>query len=72
MTTDTLPDAAAGWTAHRGIPLVRTLAGALLALDAQTGLDAFSLPYPAEAQRALDRTVLACLLGEATPPASLT
>ncbi|MFI7114612.1 hypothetical protein ACIBK9_50465 [Nonomuraea sp. NPDC050227] len=72
MTTGALPDPAADWTAHRGIPLIRTLAGALLALDAQTGLDAFSLPYPAEAQRALDRTILACLLREATPPASLT
>ncbi|MCF6475398.1 hypothetical protein FAF44_44630 [Nonomuraea sp. MG754425] len=72
MTADTLPDAAADWAAYQGIPLVRTLAGAMLALDAQTGLDAFTLPYPPEAQRALDRTVLACLLREATSPASLT
>ncbi|SFD72791.1 HU-CCDC81 and SPOR domain-containing protein [Streptomyces aidingensis] len=59
------------WSAHAGVPLMRTLASALTALDAVTGLDAFTLPYPAEVQRALDRTVLACLERGADPPASL-
>ncbi len=74
MTSETgaLPAAATDWAAHAGVPLVRTLAGAMLALDAKTGLSTFILPYPEEAQRALDRTVLACLLKGAAPPASLT
>lgn len=66
-----LPSHAADWSAHHGIPLMRTLASALVALDAETGLDAFTLPYPPEAQRALDRTVLACLERGAEPPTSL-
>ncbi|MFF8945722.1 hypothetical protein ACF1A5_26260 [Streptomyces sp. NPDC014864] len=73
MTTDehgAVPDA--DWAAHDGVPLLRTLATALLVLEAQTGLESFTLPYPAEAQRALDRTVLACLLHGARPPAGLT
>ncbi|MGY0022263.1 pPIWI_RE_Y domain-containing protein [Streptomyces sp. YJ-C3] len=68
---DGLPVHAADWSAHDGIPLMRTLASALTALDAETGLDSFTLPYPAEVQRALDRTVLACLERSAEPPASL-
>ncbi|MEU1516869.1 hypothetical protein ABZ490_32785 [Streptomyces sp. NPDC005811] len=59
------------WSAHRGIPLMRTLATALTVLDAATGPEAYSLPYPPEVQRALDRTVLACLERGAHPPASL-
>ncbi|GGZ46515.1 MULTISPECIES: hypothetical protein [Streptomyces rochei group] len=66
----TLPTA--HWAAHDGVPLLRTLAEALLVLDEQTGLQSFTLPYPAEAQRALDRTALACLLRGARPPAGLT
>lgn len=69
---DTLPPSAGEWAAHAGVPLIRTLATALLKLEAEKDLDAFTLPYPAEAQRALDRTALACLLKGATPPASLT
>lgn len=60
-----------GWVAHDGIALLRTLAGGLIELEKKTALDAFTMPYPAEAQRALDRTVLACLLREAEPPQSL-
>jgi hypothetical protein len=59
------------WSAHRGIPLMRTLATALTVLDAADGPDIFTLPYPPEVQRALDRTVLACLERRATPPTSL-
>ncbi|MEV5018712.1 hypothetical protein ACIGW1_33095 [Streptomyces sp. NPDC053780] len=50
---------------------MRTLASALTALDAATGLEAFTLPYAPEVQRALDRTVLACLERGAEPPVSL-
>ncbi|GAA2109593.1 hypothetical protein [Streptomyces synnematoformans] len=61
----------ADWAAHDGVPLLKTLASALTVLDGLTELDAFALPYPPEAQRALDRTVLACLLRGAEPPMSL-
>ncbi|MFJ4097345.1 hypothetical protein ACIPYS_37765 [Kitasatospora sp. NPDC089913] len=69
--TSPLPPYAAAWAAHDGLPLLRTLATALVGLDALTGLDGFTLPYPDEAQRALNRTVLACLLQGAEPPAGL-
>ncbi|WP_234701555.1 pPIWI_RE_Y domain-containing protein [Streptomyces malaysiensis] len=68
---DALPSPAVDWSAHHGIPLMRTLASALTALDAATGLEAFTLPYAPEVQRALDRTVLACLERGAEPPVSL-
>ncbi|MFE3591524.1 hypothetical protein ACFXOY_28920 [Streptomyces niveus] len=68
---DDLPPPSATWFTHRGVPLIRTVASALTALDAVTGLDAFTLPYPPEVQRALDRTVLACLERGAEPPLSL-
>lgn len=60
-----------GWAAHDGIVLLHTLAKGLIDLEEKTDLDAFAMPYPAEAQRALDRTVLACLLRGADPPQSL-
>lgn len=59
------------WSAHAGVPLLRTLAAAVIQLADTTGLHAFRLPYPAEAQRALDRTVLSCLLRGADPPHSM-
>jgi len=68
---DALPSPSVDWSAHHGIPLMRTLASALTALDAATGLEAFTLPYAPEVQRALDRTVLACLERGAQPPVSL-
>ncbi|MER8037820.1 hypothetical protein [Streptomyces hydrogenans] len=59
------------WSAHQGVPLLRTLAQALCVLERQSGLDRFTLPYPAVAQHALDRTAVACLLAGERPPASL-
>ncbi|WP_055496843.1 HU-CCDC81 and SPOR domain-containing protein [Streptomyces albus] len=71
-TTDTgMPTDDTDWSAHRGVPLMRTLATALTVLDAATGPEAYSLPYPPEVQRALDRAVLACLERGAEPPVSL-
>lgn len=69
---DALPLPSVDWAAHDGVPLLRTLAQALIILEDLTNLDSFTLPYPAEAQRALDRTVLACLLTGDVPPAGLT
>ncbi|MEU8774519.1 hypothetical protein [Streptomyces sp. NPDC048606] len=59
------------WSAHQGVPLLRTLAQALCVLERASGLDRFTLPYPAVAQHALDRTAVACLLAGERPPASL-
>lgn len=69
FATDAPP--VAGWVPHDGIALLHTLASGLIKLEKVTGLDAFTMPYPAEAQRALDRTVLACLLRGAAPPRSM-
>ncbi|MET9555284.1 hypothetical protein [Streptomyces sp. NPDC006645] len=68
---DDLPPPSSMWFTHRGVPLIRTVASALTTLDAATGLDSFTLPYSPEVQRALDRTVLACLERGAEPPLSL-
>ncbi|MBX9386928.1 hypothetical protein ACFPZ0_00670 [Streptomonospora nanhaiensis] len=59
------------WRPHEGEPLLSTLAAAVVQLADTTGLESFTLPYPAEAQRALDRVVLACLLRGADPPTGL-
>ncbi|MGW0981096.1 pPIWI_RE_Y domain-containing protein [Streptomyces xiamenensis] len=67
----TTPPAGSPWSAYRGIPLLHTLAGAMVELSETTGLDSFALPYPPETQRALDRTVLACLARGARPPRSV-
>ncbi|MFJ2033743.1 hypothetical protein [Streptosporangium sp. NPDC087985] len=61
----------ADWSAHAGVTLLHTIATAVVQLAEITDLEAFTLPYPAEAQRALDRTVLACLLQGAQLPGSL-
>ncbi|MGK5636843.1 hypothetical protein ACSNOK_00730 [Streptomyces sp. URMC 126] len=68
---DSLPLPTEQWAAHEGVLLLRTLAQGLLLLQDATDLEAFTLPYPVEAQRALDRTVLACLVRGEDPPASL-
>ncbi|MER5766615.1 hypothetical protein [Streptomyces sp. NPDC001985] len=54
-----------------GTALFAELARVVAALAAQDGLRSFSLPYPREAQRALDRAVLHCLDRGRTPPRSL-
>lgn len=55
-----------------GIPLLRTLATALLQLDEATDLHSFTLPYPSAVQHAVDRVALACLLGDLPPPVGVT
>lgn len=52
----------ADWSAYADVPLLHTIASAVIRLADVDGLASFHLPYPAEAQRALDRLVLACLL----------
>src|ERR1035437_10402119 len=52
----------ADWSAYADVPLLPTIASAVSGLADVEGLASFHLPYPAEAQRALDRLVLACLL----------
>lgn len=48
--------------------LLRTIAGGVVQLSEVASPGAFSLPYPADAQRALDQVALACLLrGEPLP-----
>lgn len=54
-----------------GPTLLRTIASAVVDLSEIPNPGTFTLPYPPEAQRALDRTVLACLLRGAEPPRSL-
>jgi hypothetical protein len=52
----------AEWSAYADVPLLHTIASAVIGLADIEALASFHLPYPAEAQRALDRLVLACLL----------
>ena len=60
------------WLDFPDVQLVHTLAGAVIQLADLGPLSSFSLPYPAEAPRALDRTVLTCLLrGVESIPRSL-
>lgn len=71
-TTDTSPEAQpATWAPHDGVVLLHTLAKGLIDLERVRGLDSFTMPYPAEAQRALDRMVLACLRKGAGVPRSM-
>lgn len=51
--------------------LLRSLATALVELEKVEDLDTFTMPYPDEAQRVLNRTVLMCLRRGALPPRSL-
>ncbi|MGE7434787.1 pPIWI_RE_Y domain-containing protein [Kitasatospora sp. NPDC001175] len=66
-----MPPADAAYAPHHGLTLLRTIASAVLDLDDVSTPGTFTLPYPPEAQRALDRTVLACLLRGADPPLSV-
>ena len=50
------------WSAHPDVLLLHTIASAVIRLADLSRLASFTLPYPAEAQRAVDRLVLACLL----------
>ncbi|MEU1949946.1 hypothetical protein ABZ554_47730, partial [Streptomyces sp. NPDC020125] len=59
------------WLANPDVVLVRDVATAVIRLDGVENLDSFTLPYPAEAQRALDAMVLACLRTAARPPSGL-
>ncbi len=63
-----MPEQALPLVPHNGMVLLRTVATAVLDLSDVPNPGTFTLPYPAEAQRALDRTVLACLLRGAEPP----
>ncbi|MBV6703229.1 hypothetical protein [Kitasatospora aureofaciens] len=58
----TRPAQRSDWLDYPDVQLVHTIAGAVIQLADLGSLASFKLPYPAEAQRALDRTVLACLL----------
>lgn len=60
----TIPD----WLENSDVVLLRDVATAVARLDEVGRLDSFALPYPPDAQRALDRLVLACLRGGAQPP----
>ncbi|MFC8383567.1 hypothetical protein [Nocardia sp. NPDC057272] len=53
------------------IELLRTIATAVIRLADASGPQALSVPYDAEAARALNGTVLACLTLGAEPPSSL-
>ncbi|MGM9468461.1 Fis family transcriptional regulator [Streptomyces murinus] len=59
------------WPDSEGIRLLRNVAGAMVRLGEATGTQSLSRPYPEEAQNALNQTVLACLLLQAEPPASI-
>ncbi|MFC8710331.1 hypothetical protein ACFUCQ_10430 [Streptomyces sp. NPDC057197] len=63
--------AAPDWMFNRDVVLLRDVATAVLHLAAVDDLDAFTLPYPAAAQRALDALTLQCLRNGATPPAGV-
>ncbi|MGX1808345.1 pPIWI_RE_Y domain-containing protein [Nocardia sp. NPDC055321] len=66
-----LHDTPEDWLDHADVPLLRTIATAVVKLADTTGLQSFSLPYDAEAQRAVNGMALACVQQRAQPPASL-
>lgn len=59
------------WLGNPDVMLLRDVATAVVRFDSAVRLQSFTLPYPAEAQRALDRVVLACLRVGARPPSGL-
>ncbi|WP_406351725.1 hypothetical protein [Streptomyces sp. NBC_00658] len=59
------------WLGNPDVVLLRDVATAVVRLDGVARLDSFTLPYPAEAQRALDAVVLACMRATALPPSGL-
>ncbi|KNB54210.1 HU-CCDC81 and SPOR domain-containing protein [Streptomyces caatingaensis] len=60
-----------GLLGHPDLRLLRDIATAVVRLEAVDDLDSFRLPYPREAQRALNALVLECLRNDASPPSSL-
>ncbi|MFJ7259061.1 hypothetical protein ACIQV2_02640 [Streptomyces globosus] len=68
-----MPDPAAtqDWLGNPDLMLLRSVATAVVRLEGITRLDSFALPYPSEAQRALDAMVLECLRNGARPPSGL-
>jgi hypothetical protein len=63
----TVPD----WLENPDVVLLRDIATAVMRLDEVAELDSFTLPYPPDAQRALDGLILACLRSGARPPAGV-
>ncbi|MFE3117992.1 pPIWI_RE_Y domain-containing protein [Streptomyces niveus] len=62
----------ARWSEADGVLLLRSVATAMVRLgEAGDPGTASAVPYPEEAQRALNATVLTCLLLKARPPESL-
>jgi hypothetical protein len=57
----TPPEAPADWNDFTDVMLLHTIAGAVIELADMDSLASMSLPYPKEAQRALDRMILMCL-----------
>ncbi|MEU8004230.1 hypothetical protein AB0B66_24000 [Catellatospora sp. NPDC049111] len=49
------------WQTHPHVVLLHTVASGVIQLADVGSLSAFTLPYPAEAQRALDRMILTCM-----------
>ncbi|KRV49011.1 hypothetical protein AQ490_22110 [Wenjunlia vitaminophila] len=62
---------ATDWLDNQDLRLLRDVATAVLRLAEVSGLDSFTLPYPAQSQRALDALVLSCLRAGARPPSGL-
>jgi hypothetical protein len=61
----------APWSETAGVLLLRSVATAMVRISEIASPGTFALPYPDEAQRALNSTVLNCLLLKARPPESL-
>ncbi|MEV0266939.1 hypothetical protein AB0I49_37150 [Streptomyces sp. NPDC050617] len=59
------------WAEAEGILLLRSIATGMVRLSQVANTGATTLPYPDEAQRALNSTILTCLLLKAEPPTSL-
>lgn len=67
MRGEDVPD----WDSHAGVPLLRGVVQGVLDLAEVGDLHSFKLPYPPEAQRALNEITLCCLVRGARPPRSL-
>ncbi|RMI32694.1 pPIWI_RE_Y domain-containing protein [Nocardia stercoris] len=65
------PNPGEDWLDHADVPLLRTIATAVVKLADATGLQSFTLPYDADVARAVNGTALACLLQQAQPPTSV-